>query len=230
MKALIMSDLHLEFDGAWFTPPVEGYDIVILAGDIGYLKNWGFVRTLMEFFNVPVLFVPGNHDFYKAEFNDYWEKPDWMPKHVHYLHNNSVEIDGIKFVGSVLWSNVDYHGFTKISDTYQIKYNGTMFNVNNYQKEHKKAVEYLENQEADVVITHFPPTRMAQHPHYEPNEVTDYFINNLDWLVRKISPKWWISGHTHYDFDYWCGDTRVISSQKGYPNELGGYKPRIIEI
>jgi hypothetical protein len=30
----------------------------------------------------------------------------------------------------------------------------------------------------------------------------------------------WIHGHTHYNVDFKVGSTRVLTNQRGYPNEL----------
>lgn len=68
MKLLVLSDLHLEFRS--FRPPAEGYDAVILAGDI--LPGVKVVRWAARpatFGGAPVLLVPGNHEFYGSERN-----------------------------------------------------------------------------------------------------------------------------------------------------------------
>ena len=34
-----------------------------------------------------------------------------------------------------------------------------------------------------------------------------------------MSPKLWVSGHTHTPFDYQVGDTRVIGNPRGFREE-----------
>jgi len=61
MKLHILSDLHTEF--ADFSPPETGADVVILAGDIG-VGVGGVEWAARRFSKVPVVYVPGNHEFY----------------------------------------------------------------------------------------------------------------------------------------------------------------------
>ena len=61
------------------------------------------------------------------------------------------------------------------------------------------------------------------------------FANDLEKQIlnMKKPPKLWIHGHTHDDFDYMIGDTRVICHPRGYKNERGDYwryAPKIVEI
>ena len=77
MKVLILSDIHLEFpENRRFFDPAENskkgfrwpgedeYDAVVLAGDIHTGLNG--VCWARDFFpkNKPVIYVPGNHEFY----------------------------------------------------------------------------------------------------------------------------------------------------------------------
>ena len=64
MKLNILSDLHLGFEP--FARPVNDADVVILAGDIARPREavaWatGFAK--------PVLYVPGNHEFYGSSID-----------------------------------------------------------------------------------------------------------------------------------------------------------------
>ena len=60
MRIHLLSDLHNEFSP--FTPEVLETDVVILAGDID-VKTRG-VDWAKRAFSGPVLYVPGNHEFY----------------------------------------------------------------------------------------------------------------------------------------------------------------------
>src|SRR3546814_725036 len=59
LRLNILSDLHLSQDG--LALPDAAADIVVLAGDIARPKqaiDWA------QGFNQPVVYVPGNHEFY----------------------------------------------------------------------------------------------------------------------------------------------------------------------
>jgi predicted phosphodiesterase len=61
MKLHILSDLHTEF--ADFVPPETDADTIILAGDIGVGVEG--VRWAARYYpDRPVIYVPGNHEFY----------------------------------------------------------------------------------------------------------------------------------------------------------------------
>lgn len=61
MKIRILSDLHLEFQ-QW-SPPKAAADIIVLAGDID-LGIHGVEWGRQSFPSSPVVYVPGNHEFY----------------------------------------------------------------------------------------------------------------------------------------------------------------------
>ena len=61
MRLWIMSDLHLEF-GPLELPPVRA-DVVILAGDV-HLGVRGLAWVQDRWPNLPVVYVPGNHEYY----------------------------------------------------------------------------------------------------------------------------------------------------------------------
>ena len=67
MRLHIFSDLHLEF--APLEPPDTGADVVILAGDI-HLQTRG-VGWAAETFRRPVIYVPGNHEYYGGPLQEH---------------------------------------------------------------------------------------------------------------------------------------------------------------
>ena len=63
MRLRVLSDLHLEHhDEGRVLPHVEA-DVIILAGDI-HAGTQGLHWAAAQFANTPVLYVPGNHEFY----------------------------------------------------------------------------------------------------------------------------------------------------------------------
>jgi hypothetical protein len=86
-----------------------------------------------------------------------------------------------------------------------------------------------------IIISHFPPLRktkvqgnLTSHKMYEsqPEYLANYFANNLtnenleqyeiteSELFDKV--KLWVSGHTHYSYDFEYMSTRFLSNQIGY--------------
>ncbi len=64
MKLHILNDLHIEFED--FDPPVTDADVVVLAGDIGVGME-GLRWVAARFPDRPVIYVPGNHEFYQHD-------------------------------------------------------------------------------------------------------------------------------------------------------------------
>jgi hypothetical protein len=90
----------------------------------------------------------------------------------------------------------------------------------------------LENKKL-IVITHFPPIRNnTSHPKYssQPDYLRNYFSNDfteLSFSQDRFSEKelynnieCWMSGHTHYSYDFKYKEIRFISNQLGYFDEI----------
>lgn len=108
MKLLILSDLHTEF--APFEAPTDvAYDAVVLAGDIHApgSKAVQWAKRDSTFGGKPVLFVPGNHEFYGAEIARELQamRDAAQGSHVHVLDRGAVLIDGVRFLGTTLWTD-----------------------------------------------------------------------------------------------------------------------------
>lgn len=107
MKALILSDLHLDHSN--FTPDTDNADIIILAGDIAgrnsLIEDFFYYRIPRD---KPVIYVAGNHEYEHHDFNakNTYLKEICKEFGVHYLFNETIEINGIRFIGTPLFSNL----------------------------------------------------------------------------------------------------------------------------
>lgn len=110
MKIITYSDLHLEF-GTRFRPPEDSVaDVMILAGDIITFRDFNPLSHPLAKWKKPVLFVAGNHEYYRGKpiEQDNTRFKDWLAVHhpnVIFLQNESVEIDGVQFFGGTMWTN-----------------------------------------------------------------------------------------------------------------------------
>ncbi len=112
MKLLVLSDLHLEFEP--FIPDPQAVaeaDVVVLAGDIDVGVN-GIRWAAEAFAGKPVVYVAGNHEFYDGHWdNSLGEmRAEAKALRIHFLENDSVEIDGLRILGCTLWTDFDYFG------------------------------------------------------------------------------------------------------------------------
>ena len=234
-KIQIASDLHLEFqeDGrpdANLYEPVLDRDILVLAGDIGVgLGARDFVLGELEF--SPVIYVPGNHEYYgnmaRAEIDAQWLQIATNYENFFYLLGKSVVVEGLRFWGAPwytdLWGVQDawlplvLHRGVADFNAYQKE----KWTVRDHLESHKRQTKLLldEKSPIDVVVTHWPPTKEAIHSRFVNDKLNPYFINDAEEIVRKVSPKLWVSGHTHESYDYWIGTTRCVGNPSGYPGE-----------
>ncbi|SAK62113.1 metallophosphoesterase [Caballeronia catudaia] len=114
MKIRVLSDLHLECDEPLAIPYAEA-DLVVLAGDIH--NHAEGLRWAAENFDsdVPVIYVPGNHEYYDAEFGAMeaaMQDAARSVDNVHYLNNASlVDRRGAwRVLGTTLWTDFALFG------------------------------------------------------------------------------------------------------------------------
>lgn len=215
MKILIMSDLHLTHEGYELSKGLD-FDVLVLAGDIVPYYNRSHIETLVRNVDIPVIMVPGNHEYYDS-YIQYTPKID----NVILLREGLTTIDGVTFAGTTLWSNPTPTDFVCTNDGYYI---GGL----NIWREHRKAREFLsEDWKADVVITHFPPSTKSRVAKYA-GRLDSYFINDIGDEIGKHGEKLWIHGHTHSSLDYEENGVRVVCNPKGYGTENPDFKHNLI--
>lgn len=91
--------------------------------------------------------------------------------------------------------------------------------------EHVKCLAYIEqvydNTEGKVVVVgHHTPSPQSCHPRYRHDKEMNggYHSDLTDFIVKRPRIKLWTHGHTHEDFDYMVGETRVVCNPRGYIN------------
>ncbi|MEO8296999.1 MAG: metallophosphoesterase [Burkholderiales bacterium] len=123
MRLQLLSDLHLETDPGFVPQAAPGADLLVLAGDVGSYQprsklagdDFGLERFSPLRAGAPwrrVLFVPGNHEYDALEFDATHARLrrtcerlgiDWLEREV-------LVIDGVRFIGTTLWSDFDALG------------------------------------------------------------------------------------------------------------------------
>jgi len=241
-KFQLFSDLHLEL--CKYIPYIKPLtDYLFLAGDIGNISKPN-LKLFIDYCSKnwkKTFYVLGNHEFYHN--NKTYDKlikayDELISSYDNvYILNDSfydLEIDNTtqyRIYGSVLWSNIN--SIETINDFKMIKMknekNWTVpVDLKYFNQLHSNSLKKLldevkksnlENRKL-IVITHFPPVRNnTSHPKYDtqPDYIRNYFSNDLE-LYNNI--ECWMSGHTHYSYDFIIKETRFISNQFGYPDEL----------
>lgn len=112
MKIHILSDLHLEF-GKGFDAPITDADVIVLAGDIhSHTHGLDWAAAQPAFGGKPVLYVPGNHEFYNNEYvglrQELYRRAEALRAEGHsifVLDGDAMEIGGVRFLGVVGWTD-----------------------------------------------------------------------------------------------------------------------------
>ena len=247
MKIALYSDLHLDL--ATWEPPEINVDVIILAGDIHMLAV-GISWAAKTFPDTPVIYVPGNHEFYRGNLR----MLDTMRKTaeqfgVYFLSNDSVKIQGVRFLGTTLWSDFALYGdpeaamiaaHERINDYWKIKHvhNGELITPADTLRFHQEAVAWLDAELSKphdgktIVVTHFPPHPDCVDNEYKGSELTPYFTSDLRDLMAKHKIDLWAYGHDHGsdDFNDAYSGTRVTSNQRGYKTEFGRsrFDPKLV--
>ena len=247
MKLHILNDLHIEFED--FVAPATDANVVILAGDIGVGMD-GLRWAEARFPDMPVIYVPGNHEFYHHDIALIDELKVEAPDNIHMLNDDQVVIDGVRFLGSILWTDFALFGEAdkffamqtarqRMTDFSIIQNHGHRFTPEDAIRLHTASRDWLAAMLAEpfagktVVITHHAPSSQSVHPKYARDLLTPAFASNLENLMDGDRATLWVHGHMHESFDYEVYDTRVVCNPRGYaPEALNpDFKPNwIIEI
>ena len=230
MKLHILNDLHIEFGD--FEPPATDADVVVLAGDIGVCV--GGLRWASERFpDRPVIYVPGNHEFYHHDIALIDELKAQAADHIHVLNDDQVVIDGVRFLGSILWTDFALFGEAdkffamqqarqQMTDFSIIQNNGQRFTPEDAIRLHTASRDWLTVMLAEpfdgktVVVTHHAPSSQSVHPRYANDLLTPAFASKLENLMEGDRAALWIHGHMHESYDYEIYGTRVVCNPRGY--------------
>ncbi len=247
MKIQIASDLHNEF--GIFDIDFSDIDLLILAGDIDVGEN-GLIWLKEEVKKTPVIYVPGNHEYYRYSYPKLLNKLKEGAKNtnIHILDNGSITIEGITFHGTTLWTNFELYGDPKIAgmeaqlrmnDYRLIRRDPSYSKLRSVDTHimHYKSLEWLKDSllksktKTNVVVSHHAPSIKSIADKYKSDILSAAFASDLDDFIKETKPNLWVHGHVHDFFDYKVGETRVVCNPRGYPDENVNYRPKfIVEI
>jgi Icc-related predicted phosphoesterase len=237
-RAQVMSDLHLEFRNLLLEAVSPKPDVLILAGDIHVgtrAAEWACQISKLD--DIDTVIVGGNHELYGKLRLDRWAEEFRAVvaregAKVHVLDNSSAEINGVRILGCILWTDYNLFGFQDrsmrdakrgLSDFMRIrKSDGHLATPGDFLAEHNTSVAWLREELAKpfdgetIVVTHHGPSAKSVHEVYRTDPLSPAFCSNLDDLVGASGASLWVHGHVHTSFDYQIGGTRVVANPRGY--------------
>lgn len=231
---------------------INEVDLVILAGDIGSGREkhgtsaLSYAQSLSEYLDVPVILVPGNHEYYGFVFED--TRKDMLDAkipNVYVLDRGSIVLDingeAVRILGATLWTDYEVMEDRRLAmldakrmlnDHRLIKtMRGDVWEPNDAASEHYKSRDWL-LQELErpfngktVIATHHCPHIDGDDPSIPKRPLSASFFSNCDDVIRaaiKNNVSAWIFGHTHYSTQFSIsypdlnGKLDILSAQMGY--------------
>lgn len=247
MKIQYASDLHLEFgeNSKWLkeNPLIPSADILVLAGDIGYLGDDNYQKHpfwdwASENFK-QVIVVPGNHELYKLyDINALQDgiilevRPNVK---VHY--NDVIHLgEDTDLIVSTLWAHIppaeSYMTERCVSDFMRIKNGQYRLSADRFNEEHARCRHFIEKAVAEskaskiIVATHHVPSFELMSPEFLNSSINGAFTAELGNYIADSRIDFWIYGHSHRQINKTIGHTRCVSNQLGYVshNEHGDFQ------
>lgn len=267
MRCHYLSDLHLERQDFRWTLP-EG-DCLIIAGDLCHAACFDPDRRdkyhldqrdrVLRFADLArsrfrhILLVAGNHDHYDGLFDETVDRlRDGLPGFT-VLDNQTVELGGVTFFGSTLWS--DFEGRSAVFMDRVRKGMGEFFfvKVKKSQADGTESLRKFRPEDAAaafdasvaalrlavadaaskplVVITHHAPSRQGLNPLHKGNGLDCAYASDLDGEIIAFGGiQYWVHGHTHIRRAYRIGETQVVANCRGFDGKdhsARGFSPTV---
>ena len=245
MKVQIISDLHQEFGKSELN--FSNADLLILAGDTNLgTKGIDWIKTKIK--NIPVIYILGNHEYYKGSYPKTLNKIKEASKdtNIFVLENDRFEINGIRFHGATLWTDFSLFGNPvkygilcqdKMNDYKLIRRDPSYSKMRTIDtfKLHQFSKTWLEESLEEsksfrnIVITHHAPSQKSIPEEFKNDYLSSAYASNLEDIIHKYQPEYWIHGHIHTPIKYEIGETKIICNPHGYIDEkYNGYEKELI--
>lgn len=196
--------------------------------------------------HMPVVYVPGNRDYRGPAIPEVMERsraeaaayPD-----LHILDEEAVVLEGVRFVGATLWSDLNLFGDQRLAmltaaksrDYVEIRTSRSprkRFSPHQQIARHNRARLFLERQLGTpgglqtVVVTHHAPSHRSVPVCWLGDPLAAAFASRLDDLILRSQPALWVHGGVGEYIDYPVGKTRVVCNAKGWRQDVERELPR----
>jgi Icc-related predicted phosphoesterase len=192
-----------------------------------------------------VIFIVGNHEHYHGDFAKtipHFRDVLGYLTNLHILEKETFVLDDVTFIGGTLWTDMNkrsirtLHEISRMMNDFRCVDNSAKssdqrgwnprFTTTDAADDHDAMLEFIRNTvEANpagryVVVGHHAPSRLSTHPRYAHEAIMNGgYSSELDnFILDHPQIKLWTHGHTHEDFDYCIGSTRILCNPRGYVN------------
>jgi hypothetical protein len=203
----------------------------------------------------------GNHEHYHGDFaksqkliQDFFDGEDLS--NIHLLEKSSWEYQDYLFIGGTLWTDFNkgdhltlFHAKQAMNDFRGVRNSHVHFYKfipEHAMEDHMRMKDYIrhvidnrravgERSDRVIVVGHHSPSRVSTHPRYQNEHLMNgcYSSNMEEFILDRPEIALWTHGHTHEDFDYQIGSTRIVCNPRGYIGyeaRADSWQPKLIEL
>lgn len=251
MKVSFISDLHVDLNpklsiqtylyGLLKRLASEKSDLLVIGGDISnhYQTTIQFVENLEKLSNIPIYFIPGNHDFWeKDKEKNSWDIYKIYRDHPQSLLGNPIKLtDNYSLVGHTAWYNhavYDKEKFTELEvekGKYRWSYWQDKLNIN-WGMTDKELSNYfsrliekdLKSVQTENIILQTHVGTISEFTVPMPDRIFDFFnaymtTDDLAEIQKKYPITHHFMGHIHFRTQLRKGNSQFISNSLGYLRE-----------
>lgn len=208
-----------------------------------------------------IVYVMGNHEFYHGDFakaqswiQNFLDQENLS--NIHLLEKSTWEYRDYLFIGGTLWTDFNagdpltlYHAKQGMNDFRGVKNSNVSFykfTPEHAMEDHHRMRDYIrhvidnrraagERSDRVIVVGHHSPSQISVHPRYVGDEIMNgcYRSRMEEFILDRPEITLFTHGHTHEDFDYYIGTTRVVCNPRGYVGHearADTWKPKLIEL
>lgn len=251
---ILGGDIFIATELKGFTKDENGLPIAALQSVRDRAERYvNFVTRCSERFK-HVILIMGNHEHYHGDFAESANliRGTFGDLHnVHFLDKEWRIINGVLFYGGTLWTDMNgedpntmhrirfmMNDFNGVRNTIGDK---TVFMPEDAVEDHYAFRRDLDNvlelhpNMPTVVVGHHAPSKASTHPRYKKEVLMNgaYSTNLDEFILDRRQIKLWTHGHTHEDFDYMIGTTRIVCNPRGYINyeaKADEFKLKYVEV
>ena len=254
VKIQLLSDLHLEVHPHYRPQPAPGADLLVLAGDIGSYQpgsrldddDFGLGRfSPRHGWPVPVLYVPGNHEYDNLDFDDAHQRLRATCERLGltWLEREVLILGRVRLIGTTLWADFDALASEEdraaASPAAILKRREKAYRAANFYLQKTGATRNGQPwmaegwREQALVCQQWLKEALAA-----PFDGTTVVVTHFAPSLRSADPRYgltpgtagfcnsldallpqarlWLHGHLHCQQDYWAAGCRIVANTLGY--------------
>jgi Icc-related predicted phosphoesterase len=179
---------------------------------------------------------------------------------VYLLEKQTKVIDDYMFIGGTLWTDMNrgdpltvHAAATMMNDFRGVRNSAKGHAGGNWKflpedtvHDHREMKQYIrtvidnrraqgERSDRVIVVGHHAPSFASVHEKYQRDSLMNgcYYSDLTEFILDRPEICLWTHGHTHEDFDYMIGTTRVICNPRGYigyEERAESWQPKLVKL